>query len=854
MVRKALFPALLAALAALVVAPSALGVVTSGVDAAGKLTVTTDAADPITVTCAAGNVQVNAADPPTGVATCASITAIEVSGGTTGHPINLGGVTVAEFPALTSTLLVGTSSSDNITGSELGDVINAGAGGDTITGGPGGDLITPGLGSDNLIFGPSASPEADTLVLPYADRGDQLNFASLAAGDPVTVDLTGAAPTIAIHTNRTVVIQAGGTAEAITTALGGNGGDVMRAHPRGTVLSGGPGNDTLIGGPGNDVFRGGAGNDSMTGGPGDDDYSFDLAAAAETDTAVELPGEGQDGLSFFFPAGTPDIFVDLSTPELTIASHTNRTLLVGSAGQAANFEGVTTGGGNDVLIGNGSANSLSSSTGNDRIEGRGGDDTLAPGEGNDTALGGSGDDTYQIFLDLNDPAETKVLSESPGEGRDRLELLEAVDWTVNLASEDTTLATSSAGSIVTSQPGQARSFEEIVTSSGDDAITGNGADNLIDAGAGANTSSGGRGDDTYIFQFSPSPAQDVITELPGEGDDTLEFVGLTGGRLVYGFGIGVTQTPSVLLNLASATTSLGTYGKRALLVAKAGQGANLENAHGSDGDDQLTGNDAPNRLKGGKGDDVLRGGRSDDILVGGAGSDTTHGQAGDDTYKFSAATRGLTEIDTIREPRRGGEDTLDFSDLGTARGVTVNLGRASKAIGGTVARRLRVEVGVMARYLEHIIGGRGPDRLTGNRSDNTLIGGHGNDRLFGRRGHDTLLGGAGADRLFGNAGDDHLVGGTGNDVLRAHGGSDRLSGGAGSDALFGNGGNDRADGGAGADRLNGGPGNDALSGGPGRDTFIARDGNSDGLVGGPGRDGGPVDLGLDRLRSIERPR
>ncbi len=314
MASKLLFTLVLGALVALTGAPAALGVVTSSVDGANKLTVTTDATDAITIICAGGNVQVNGADPGSGVATCASITSIDVSGGTGGHTINLAGVSAAAFTALTATLLTGTIGSDNIAGSGIGDTIDGGVGSDVITGGPGNDTITPGLGSDSLIFGPAGRPEADTLVLPRGHGRDLLDFSSLAASDPLTADLTGATNTLALHTNRTVSLQAGGFAGAILSVTGGGAGDVLRGHGNSVVLDGGPGNDTLIGGAGNDLLTGNLGTDSMTGGPGDDVYRFTTPVAPETDTVIELANEGTDMLSLdFLTTPAPDITVDLSS-------------------------------------------------------------------------------------------------------------------------------------------------------------------------------------------------------------------------------------------------------------------------------------------------------------------------------------------------------------------------------------------------------------------------------------------------------------------------------------------------------------------------------------------------------------
>ncbi len=531
-------------------------------------------------------------------------------------------------------------------------------------------------------------------------------------------------------------------------------------------------------------------------------------------------------------------------------------MLVGSAGQAANFERVRTGPGNDVLIGNAADNTLIGSSGNDRLEGRGGDDALSPGSGDNTTIGGSGDDAYTLSFPDDGLATTQEISERRGGGRDALMLTGSASWTVNLASSDTTLGTSSEGSVVTSSAGQARNIEEITTGPGDDAITGNGLDNLIDAGEGTNAVAGGRGNDTYRMMRAATATRDTINELPRQGHDLLDFGSSEGERFLVGGGTIVGPSAlSVSVDLSSSTTTVGRHGLRTVLVPNAGQATNLESVRGTAGDDEITGNEEANHLDGAGGNDEIRGGPGHDLLIGGPGSDLLEGQLGDDVYAFGRETGRRAETDTIKESPQGGDDTLDYSDLapGSRRGVTINLSTPRKRIGSTGSHRLKVDVARMNRYLEDVIGGPSNDSLVGNASDNTLVGGPGNDRLRGRGGQDTLLGNAGSDRLIGSRGHDTLNGGAGRDILLGGGGGDTMSGGSGSDRLLGQGGNDRLRGATGADTLDGGSGNDSLAGGDGRDNLLARDGSSDGLNGGPGSDRARFDGGLDRVRSVERP-
>ncbi len=85
--------------------------------------------------------------------------------------------------------------------------------------------------------------------------------------------------------------------------------------------------------------------------------------------------------------------------------------------------------------------------------------------------------------------------------------------------------------------------------------------------------------------------------------------------------------------------------------------------------------------------------------------------------------------------------------------------------------------------------------------DDLIGGGAGNDTLSGNGGNDTVQGNDDADLLFGGAGDDSLQGNDGNDTLSGGAGDDQQFGGDGNDAFLGSLGNDLVDGGAGTDLL-----------------------------------------------------
>ncbi|WP_162874107.1 calcium-binding protein, partial [Pseudomonas viridiflava] len=62
-------------------------------------------------------------------------------------------------------------------------------------------------------------------------------------------------------------------------------------------------------------------------------------------------------------------------------------------------------------------------------------------------------------------------------------------------------------------------------------ITGNDGNNILNGLDGADTLIGGKGDDTYVVQLTATNTlQDTVTELAGQGADTLQVTGGTGGR------------------------------------------------------------------------------------------------------------------------------------------------------------------------------------------------------------------------------------------------------------------------------------------------------------------------------------
>ncbi len=174
---------------------------------------------------------------------------------------------------------------------------------------------------------------------------------------------------------------------------------------------------TIVGGPGTQSLDGGLDADSIDGGDGDDFLEDGGGRDPDVPTGgsdVLTGGAGEDATDYFRSNATP-----VSVTADGIAND-------GQAGENDNVvvEDVSTGAGNDVIVGDDSANILEGGAGDDQISGLGGNDQLF-GEfldnrgvvargivataGNDTLNGGAGRDDFDcgrgFDLALRDPTD-----------------------------------------------------------------------------------------------------------------------------------------------------------------------------------------------------------------------------------------------------------------------------------------------------------------------------------------------------------------------------------------------------------------------------------------------------------------
>ena len=344
------------------------------------------------------------------------------------------------------------------------------------------------------------------------------------------------------------VMADGRVAVALTRPNGLTGLDVFRTilDPRdtGVTVAATAGADVFVGSAFDDVFTGVGSGDSIFGGAGND--------------TVVL-------------AGSSGVSIDLAQPT---AFGTLPFTLV-------SVENLTTGGGNDVLFGDASANVFNGGGGQDMLSGREGADRLNGAAGNDTLLGGAGNDT------LDGGADNDLLNGGSG-----------ADLLIGQAGNDTLSGGADADTL------QGGDGDDLLTGGlGDDLMFGGAGNDTLNATGGADSVYGGAGNDLIFLDENSGAFVDG-----GGGTDTVSYARLDTTSVAIGLYVdlaGVTDPLAIQLGYLNEDVTL----------------TGIENIRGSRAADFLAGNAGANLLAGGVGDDVLMGRGGADTLVGGEGAD-----------------------------------------------------------------------------------------------------------------------------------------------------------------------------------------------------------------------------------------
>ncbi|MCA3015309.1 MAG: hypothetical protein INH41_23220, partial [Myxococcaceae bacterium] len=358
--------------------------------------------------------------------------------------------------------------------------------------GPGADVFRTGGQADAGIggtpYGRVLSGTGPSLTIWAGDDADTLNAGTSKVGSAVTFN-GGAGADVCDFSARTLAISCtigggavcGEASEGMTVASdvdqvnGGSADDTLVcAAAAACTLSGNGGNDSLTGGGLVDTLNGGAGDDTIIPGAGNDT----VACGADLDT-VSYSDRSASVTVSLGAAGAASTGNGVSGEDDSIAA----------------CENIVGGSGDDTLTGNELDNA---------ITGRGGNDTLSGGAGADTFLqffsGLSGDDGDDV-IDGEGGVDTVSYSGRSG------------DLTLTLA-----LLPDAGVPATNGESGEGDSFENVenlICGGGNDTVTGNASNNLVEGGAGNDTIDTADGDDI----IEPGAGTNAVT--CGGGNDIL---------------------------------------------------------------------------------------------------------------------------------------------------------------------------------------------------------------------------------------------------------------------------------------------------------------------------------------------
>ncbi len=498
------------------------------------------------------------------------------------------------------------------------------------------------------------------------------------------------------------------------------------------------------------------------------------------------------------------------------------------------IENAVGGSGNDILIGNITANYLAGGLGDDQICGGAGNDTIDCGDGSDYVWYDYARSNYTISRSGD---TYTVVALSGDEGSDQIvgaEYLKFSDQTVSVVSLDFTPPSTLilVGQVFTG------------TSSVDTLTGGAGNDVMIGLG-GTDVLNGGEDSDLYVMISKSDHTAAEINDTGARGTDEVRFTSTTASTLtLYATDRGIERVV------------IGT-GATAMAVTT-GITDNNVNAAALRNGVSLVGNSGKNSITGTAFSDTLDGGNGVDKLSGGAGNDTyivdllNSGGIQDSVIE---SNRSTNEIDTIQ--LRGGFNLANSTDVAIAITLAANVENLSAEYVGRTTGCLNI---VGNDLINNIAGSSGRDVITGAGGSDNLSGGFGDDLFIVTRASDhtsaeLINGGSGIDEIrfsstvagtlnlspnLSNV--EYVSMGTGMELSASANGSAALnvnasmisygltiSGNSGNntltgtifdDVLFGEGGKDVLIGGNGNDSIWGGFGNDTLTGGSGSDSFF----------------------------------
>ncbi len=759
-------------------------------------------------------------------------------------------------------LIVGGSGDDAITGNAGDDVVSGDGGNDDVYGGDGNDIVSGGRGNDVLIGGDgddifkySRGDGADILIDELAGVWETVWSRTGNANGAFVSGYTVSDNGEIFDGDEIVRENVGTAAEPIFQWVGrwdyDSEQEVLKRFVPDSNSVAADGTNTV-----GDVVEFGVGiniQDIVLRDNGDDLTLF-ISNDSGSSGIVN-----QDGDSITFKdwyktgvAGSVERLAFYATGELDL---TQTNLVAGSDG-------------NDILTGTLAADWITGGTGDDGIDGGDGDDILSGNGGVDIIRGGAGDDV--LFGGGGDDVLIGGTNSLNGQG-DILIGGSGSDW-VSYEDEVTDITVNLGNYIFNTGSAKNDNYvlvENIRGGSGDDTLTGDAFENIIEGGAGSDLLRGNDGDDTYVWNANSDDtiAEGIVTiefAVDSNGNFNSNFsaqkllIGshlLDDGQPVFNANNGTIEEYDQQSNEASSTTIY--YYE---LEAYDSEGVQIYSLTIETDDPNYPDNPSLWPSEGWLGNFVRL---DNEVQITREVIDTTI-NSGNDTLELG---EGITLADISFE-WAGDDLIISHGEGDDERTITL---RNQNSIGGRV-ETIQFYDGLSANLGELLLNSNGNDEddlIIGNSESNTINGSAGDDVIFGDSGNDTLSGGDGDDTIEGGSGADTLSGGVGdndtlsyrnsasgvtvdflggtntggdaqgdtlsgfenfhgssdNDIFTGDGNDNKAFGGDGNDTLRGESGDDVLVGGDGINDLYGGAGDDNLSGGKDRDFIYGGDGN-----------------------------
>jgi Ca2+-binding RTX toxin-like protein/phage FluMu protein gp41 len=281
----------------------------------------------------------------------------------------------------------GTTGANTITVGSGNNTIISGSGIDGIIAGTGNNYIEGGDGANTITAGPTGF--GNNIIV----SGSGIDTISVGNGDNCIDAGTGGANTITVGSGNNTIISGSGI-DGFTVGNGNNyieGGEgantIAVGNGNNTIISG-SGIDTITAGNGSNNIEGGEGANAITTGTGNDVVSSGISAdtivtGAGNDIIKDAGGAG----AVTAGAGHDRLIMDFSTATTAVTNTVTGADSHGGVLGGTTYTGVeefhiTTGSGNDTLLGGDGA---------DVLDGGAGADSLSAGSGSDVIYGGLGD-------------------------------------------------------------------------------------------------------------------------------------------------------------------------------------------------------------------------------------------------------------------------------------------------------------------------------------------------------------------------------------------------------------------------------------------------------------------------------